>query len=85
MSGTFGGDFNLADLSLTTKLKSLPILLFYLESKLILKSLSAKLNVYQSVFLPELPNLMPTKCITHTIIMSMMAMHNTYIIHTCIV
>ena len=32
MSGSFGGDFNLADLAPTTKLKSLPILLFYLES-----------------------------------------------------
>ena len=32
MSGTFGGDFNLVDLTLTAKLKSLPILLFYLKS-----------------------------------------------------
>ena len=32
MNGTFGGDFNLANLALTAKLKSLPILLFYLKS-----------------------------------------------------
>ena len=36
MSGTFGGDFilvcSLADLALSTKLKSPPILLFYLKS-----------------------------------------------------
>ena len=36
MRGTFGGDFNLADLYPTAKLKSLPIPLFYLKSKLIL-------------------------------------------------
>ena len=29
--GTFGGDFNLADLAPTAKLKSPPILLFYLK------------------------------------------------------
>ena len=32
MSGTFGSDFNLANLVLAAKLKSLPIPLFYLKS-----------------------------------------------------
>ena len=34
--GTFGDDFNLADLAPTDKLKSPPTLLFYLKSYLIL-------------------------------------------------
>ena len=31
------------------------------------QSLSAKLNIRQSVFLPKSPNLMSTKCTTHTV------------------
>ena len=72
MSDTFGGDFKfggLTDLALPVKLKSLPILLFYLKSylDLTMKELMRQTKFLPICSLPKSPNLMSTKCTTRTV------------------
>ena len=62
MSGTFGGDFNLAGLVLTTKLKS-PSILCFISS---LNSIIMNELIRQSIFLPKSPNLINVRQMYHS-------------------